>query len=98
MEQFQVGERLFATQKKLGEGAFGVVYHVKDQACSKVFAMKDIRCENKSALDNALSEAENTCKVVNHKNIITIHGVDTKRENSGSWHFLILKVDESNCT
>ena len=90
MEQFQVGERLFEAQEKLGEGAFGVVYQVRDQASSKVFALKDIRCENESALDNAVSEAGNLLKVVNHKNIITIRGVDTYRENSGSRHFLIL--------
>ena len=90
MEQFQVGERFFVTQKKLGEGAFGVVYQVRDQASSKVFALKDIRCENERALDNAVSEANNLVKVVNHKNIITIRDVDTYRGNSGSWHFLIL--------
>ena len=78
------------TQRKLGEGAFGVVYQVKDQASSKVFALKDIRCENESALDNAVSEAENLYKVVSHKNIITIQGVDTYKEKSGSRHFLIL--------
>ena len=89
MEQFQVGERFFVTQKKLGEGAFGVVYQVRDQASSKVFALKDICSENGRALNNAVSEAENLLKVVNHKSI-TIRGVDTYRENSGSRHFLIL--------
>ena len=90
MEQFQVGERLFKTQKKLGEGAFGVVYQVKDQASPEVFALKDIRCEKESALNNAVSEAKNLFKVVRHKNIITIHGVDAYREKAGSRHFLIL--------
>ena len=90
MEQFQVGERRFTTQKKLGEGAFGVVYQVQDQASSKVFALKNILCEIESALNNAVSEAKNLFKVVSHKNIITIQGVDTYRENAGSMHFLIL--------
>lgn len=90
MEQFQVGERRFTTQKKLGEGAFGVVYQVQDQASSKVFALKNILCENESALNNAVSEAKNLFKVVSHKNIITIQGVDTYRDNAGSMHFLIL--------
>lgn len=90
MEQFQVGERRFTTQKKLGEGAFGVVYQVQDQAGSKVFALKNILCENESALNNAVSEAKNLFKVVSHKNIITIQGVDTYREIAGSMHFLIL--------
>lgn len=87
MDQFQVGERLLMTQRKLGEGAFGVVYQVKDQASSKMFALKDIRCENESALDNAVSEAENLYKVVSHKNFITIQGVDTYRRKSGSSTF-----------
>ena len=90
MELFLVGERCLVTQKKLGEGAFGVVYQVKDQASSEMFALKDIRCENESALNTAVSEAKNLYKVVSHKNIITILGVDTYTENSGSRHFLIL--------
>ena len=77
-------------QKKLGEGAFGVVYQVKEQASSQVFALKDILCENESTLKNALSEAENLCKLVRHENIITIQNVDTYKEKSGSLHFLIL--------
>jgi len=92
MEQFQVGERRFTNQKKLGEGAFGVVYQVKDQASSEVFALKDIRCENESALNNAVSEAKNLFKLVSHKNIITIQDVGTYREKVlfSSKHFLIL--------
>ena len=50
------------TSKKLGEGAFGVVYQVKDQASSEVFALKDIRCEDVGSLDDALTEAENSCR------------------------------------
>ena len=90
MELFQVGERRFLTQKKLGEGAFGVVYQVKDQASSKVFALKDIPCRNESALNTAVSEAKNLDKVVSHKNIITIQGVDTYRGIFASRHLLIL--------
>ena len=90
MELFQVGQRRFMTQKKLGEGAFGAVYQVKDQISSEMFALKDIRCENESALNTAVSEAKNLYKVVSHKNIITIQGVDTCTDHSGSRHFLIL--------
>lgn len=92
MEQFQVGKRRLTTQKKLGEGAFGVVYQVKDQASSKVFALKDIRCENESALNNAVGEAKILLDLVSHKNIITIQDVGTCREKVlySSKHFLIL--------
>ena len=90
MELFQVTERRFMTQKKLGEGVFGVVYQVKDQISSEMFALKDIRCENESALNTALSEAKNLYKVVSHKNIITIQGVDTNADHFCSRHFLIL--------
>ena len=87
MELFQVGKRRFMTQKKLGEGAFGVVHQVKDQTSAEVLALKDIRCENESTLNTALSEARNLYKVVSHKNIITIQGVDTYTDHSGSRHF-----------
>ena len=90
MELFRVEERRFMTQIKLGEGAFEVVYQVKDQISSEMFALKDIRCENESALNTAVSEAKNLYKVVSHKNIITIQGVDTNTDNSSSRHFLIL--------
>ncbi|XP_078364002.1 serine/threonine-protein kinase PDIK1L-like [Oculina patagonica] len=90
MQQVQVGERGLTIQKTLGNGAFGVVYQVKDQATSEVFALKDICCENDSGLQDALSEAESLCKVVSHKNIITIQGVDWSTKKHGPIHFLIL--------
>lgn len=90
MGQFQVGERRLMTLRKHGEGAFGVVYQVKDQASSEVFAVKDIRFEDVGSLNNARTEAENLLQLVNHRNIITIQGVDTYTENSGSRHFFIL--------
>ena len=90
MQQFQVGKRRLTIQKKLGQGAFGVVYQVKDKATSEVFALKDIRCEEESSLCNAVSEAKHLGQVVNHNNIITILGAEAFAEKSGSWHVLIL--------
>lgn len=90
MEKVQVGERRLTIQKKLGNGAFGDVYQVKDQSTSEVFALKDIRCDNESALEHAVQEAQNLRKV-KHENIIAIQGVDTLVDISDrSKHLLIL--------
>ena len=89
MQEFQVGKRRLTVQKTLGQGAFGVVYQVKDKAISEAFALKDIRCENNESLNNAVSEAESLLKVVSHKNILTILGVDTFSDEFGLSHFLI---------
>lgn len=90
MQQFQVKEKFLTVQKELGSGAFGVVYQVIDQASMEVFALKEVRCENKSALRLALQEAKTLRKLVNHENIVAIHRVDTLRDNYGTIHFLML--------
>ena len=40
----QLGTRILRIEKRLGSGAFGVVYKVKDEATSRVYALKDILC------------------------------------------------------
>ncbi len=90
MQQVQVGERRLTVQKTLRKGAFGIVYQVKDNVSSKVFALKYIRCEDKRSLCNAVCEARNLGQVVNHNNIITILGVDMFEEKTSQTHFLIL--------
>ena len=49
----RVGSRTVRIQQRLGNGAFGVVYKVKDEVNSSVYALKDVLCLNASALRNA---------------------------------------------
>ena len=46
----RVGSITVRIQQRLGNGAFGVVYKVKDEASSTVYALKDVLCLNTSAL------------------------------------------------
>ena len=46
----RVGRRIVRVQKRLGKGAFGVVYKVKDEASSTVYALKDVLCLRTFAL------------------------------------------------
>ena len=84
----EVGERRVVIQKRLGSGAFGVVYKVKESGTSRVYAMKDILCLNRSAIRNAIREVE-TMNQISHVNVIQINGVDSFSDAKG-FHVLIL--------
>ena len=45
-------------QRTLGNGAFGVVYKVRDVASSKIYALRDVACSNASAIRKACREVE----------------------------------------
>ena len=86
--QLQVGEKIVNIQQRLGNGAFGVVYKVKEEGTSKVYAMKDILCLNDSAIRNAIREAS-TLNRISHENVIAIVSVGEFRDSRGS-HMLLL--------
>ena len=44
----QAGQKVLRIQRRLGNGAFGVVYKVKVEASSRVYALKDVVCLNTS--------------------------------------------------
>ena len=69
--RLQVGEKIVNIQQRLGNGAFAVVYKVKEEGTSKVYAMKDILCLNDSAIRNAIREAS-TLNRISHENVIVI--------------------------
>lgn len=77
-----VGNRRLAIEKRIGNGAFGVVYKVKDQGNEQTYALKDIPCENPSAIRKAIREVETLCKV-NHSNVVKIVGADKYNHQSG---------------
>lgn len=84
----KVGERRVVIQQRLGNGAFGVVYKVKETATSRMYAMKDILCLNKSAIRNALREVETMCRT-SHVSVIQINEADLFTDDIGL-HVLIL--------
>lgn len=85
---FQVGEKRVTIQKRLGNGAFGVVYKVKEEGTSNVYAMKDILCLNSSDIQNTIREAETLCKI-SHENVIAIVNVGKFRDRQ-ALHMLLL--------
>ena len=81
----RVGGRTVRIQQRLGNGNFGVVYKVKDEGNSKVYALKDVLCLNASALRNALREAI-TLNKISHQNVIAVMGADEFRDSKGLTH------------
>ena len=87
----QLGTRILRIEKRLGSGAFGVVYKVKDEATSRVYALKDILCSCDSQpeqIQQAIREAQ-TLKQVCHENIIALEKAEQLTYNQGL-HMLIL--------
>jgi len=71
----RVGSRTLRIQQQLGNGAFGVVCKVIDEASYKDHALKDVLCLNSSALRNAVREASTLNKISNQK-VIAVMGAD----------------------
>ena len=62
---------MFIIQQRLGNGAFGVVYKVKDEASSKVYALKDVLCKDKTQIEDAIREVK-TMQKLSHENVISV--------------------------
>ena len=88
----RVGSRTVRIQQTLGNGAFGVVYKVKDEASYEVYALKDVLCLNASALRNAVLEAA-TLKKISHHNVIAIMEACEFLDRKGFTHMLLLTED-----
>ena len=84
----RVGGRQLRIQKRLGNGAFGVVYKVKDLASSREYALKDVLCTDTSEILNAIGEAM-TLNQISHENVIAVEGAYQFR-NALGLHMLIL--------
>ena len=84
----RVGSRTVRIQQRLGNGAFGVVYKVEDEASYEDYALKDVLCLNASALRNAVREAM-TLNKISHQNVIDVVGADQFRDSKGL-HMLLL--------
>ena len=86
--RFQVGAKRLRIQQRLGNGAFGVVYKVKDAASSRAYALKDVLCEDASEIINAIQEAM-TLNELSHDNVIAVEDADQFLDAQGL-HMLIL--------
>lgn len=87
-QRVQVGERQLRIQRRLGSGAFGVVYKVKDVTTYRIYALKDVLCLNMEALRNAFREVE-TMRDISHDNVIDVEGAD-QLIIDGRVHMMIL--------
>ena len=70
-----IGQNVLKIQRKLGNGAFGVVYKVKDESTSAIYALKEVLCVKFSEIRNAIREVQ-TLKKISHKNVVKIKGAD----------------------
>ena len=70
--KLQVGEKWVTVQQRLGAGAFGVVYKVKEEATVNEYALKDVVCEDQSELIAVMKEIQTLCKISTHENVISI--------------------------
>ena len=86
--RIKVGRRRLRIKKRLGNGAFGVVYKVKDETSAGVYALKDILCFNASEVMNAIDEIR-TMNQISHENVISVIDADL-RNDEGGLHMLIL--------
>ena len=84
----QVGRKVLRIQQRLGSGAFGVVYKVKDEASSRVYALKDVLCLNVSQIRDAIREVQ-TMNQISHDNVISVIDADKVRDAQGLHMFIL---------
>lgn len=84
------GDRRFVIEWRLGSGAFGVVYKVRDESSyrGRAYALKEVLCLDKWAINSALREVE-TMSRISHENVIAIKDSAKFRDDQGL-HMLIL--------
>ena len=80
MDEFVLGDYRFSS-KKIGKGAFSVIYKGTHKYSKKVFAIKEISYENLSKIKNTIKREFTVMKKLNHPNIIKLHEVFFDSEN-----------------
>ena len=84
----KVRDRRLIIKRRLGNGAFGVVYKVREESSYRAYALKDVLCLDKWAINSALREVE-TMSRISHENVIAIKDSAKLRDDQGL-HMLIL--------
>jgi serine/threonine-protein kinase ULK2 len=80
MEEFVLGDYIFSG-KKIGKGAFSVIYKGTHKTTGKVYAIKEISYENLSKIKNTIKREFTVMKKLDHPNIIKLHEVFFDSEN-----------------
>ena len=80
MDEFVLGDYIFST-KKIGKGAFSVIYKGTHKFTKEVFAIKEISYDNLSKIKNTIKREFTVMKKLNHPNIIKLHEVFFDSEN-----------------
>ena len=80
MDEFVLGDYIFST-KKIGKGAFSVIYKGTHRYTKEVYAIKEISYDNLSKIKNTIKREFTVMKKLNHPNIIKLHEVFFDSEN-----------------
>lgn len=80
MDEFVLGDYIFST-KKIGKGAFSVIYKGTHRFTKEVFAIKEISYDNLSKIKHTIKREFTVMKKLNHPNIIKLHEVFFDSEN-----------------
>jgi serine/threonine-protein kinase len=78
----------FQLLEELGHGAFGRVYHARDETLARDIALKIIRLPDPAHAATALHEGRMLARV-RHRNVVTVHGARQVGDEVGFWMELI---------
>jgi hypothetical protein len=78
----------FSLVRELGHGAFGRVYHARDEALARDIALKIIRLPDPADAATALREGRMLARV-RHRNVVTVYGAQQIGDEIGLWMELI---------
>lgn len=73
--------------RKIGEGAFGEVYHAHDTWLDHPVALKLLKVRHGKSVD-PLHEARKLARI-RHPNVVTVHGADRRNGQVGFWMDLV---------
>ena len=80
MDEFILGDYIFS-RKKIGKGAFSVIYKGTHRLTKKIYAIKEISYENLNKIKHTIKREFTVMKKLNHPNIIKLHEVFFDNDN-----------------
>src|SRR5262245_36132135 len=75
--------------RKIGEGAFGEVFHAHDTWLDHPVALKLLKPKAKPDLSNQILHEARRLARVRHPNVVTVHGADNHDGRVGFWMDLV---------
>ena len=91
MDEFVLGDYVFS-RKKIGKGAFSVIYKGTHRITHKVYAIKEISYDNLNKIKNTIKREFTVMKKLNHPNIMKLHEVFFDNDNKNV--YLVLEYYE----